>query len=97
MTSPLIGIRVWNIKFFFVYCDVITTIANWFHCLVFYYVAPVNYMCCELPDEMSIQMRNRCLSPGDLRRGPASIRFLGLGLESHRQHGCLSLLNVVCC
>ena len=54
MASLITGHRVWNMKLFFVYCDVIMTIANWFYYLVLYYVAPVISMCCKLPDKMSI-------------------------------------------
>jgi hypothetical protein len=71
------------------------TIDNWFHCLVVYYVAPVNCMCCELPDKMCMELRNQWLWTGGLRRGSASVLLLGLGLESHRGHGCLSVVNVV--
>jgi hypothetical protein len=42
-------------KVVFVYCDSIMTIANWFHCLMLYCVAPVSSACCELPDEYIIE------------------------------------------
>jgi len=54
MTSSITGHRVWNIKLFFVYSEVIMTISNWFHYLVLYYVAPVTCMCCELPDKIIV-------------------------------------------
>ena len=78
------------------YYDVIIIIANCVHCLMLCYVAAVT-LCCELPDKMSIYLRNRWLWQGGVSRGSASVRLLGLGLESYRGHGCLSLVNVVCC
>ena len=35
--------------------------------------------------------------PLGLRRGSVASRLLGFGLESHRGHGCLSVMGVVCC
>jgi hypothetical protein len=35
--------------------------------------------------------------PRGLRLGSVATRFLGLGLESRRRHGCLSVVIVVCC
>jgi len=54
MTSSITGYRVWNIKLFLVYCDVIMPNANWFYCLVLNYVVPVISMCCDLSDKIWI-------------------------------------------
>jgi hypothetical protein len=54
MISPVIGHSVWKIKMFFVNCDVIMKFVNMYHCLVFYYVAPVTTVYCEQPDRMSV-------------------------------------------
>ena len=39
----------------------------------------------------------RCQRPRGLRRESAAARLLGYGLESHQQHGCLSLVRVALC
>ena len=41
-------------KLFFLYFDLIARIANFFHCLVIYYVVAVTTICSESPDGMSI-------------------------------------------
>jgi hypothetical protein len=35
--------------------------------------------------------------PGGLRHGSAAARLLGLWVRIRRGHGCLSVVNVVCC
>ena len=81
MASPITGHSVWNRKLCFVYYDVIMTIGNWFHWLVLYYVVLVAFICCKLQDKISMELRNRCLCLGGLRRGSASFRLLGMGLS----------------
>jgi len=59
-------------------------------CTDFIYVFgwPVSYDSCGL--------RSRSQRPRGLRRKSAAVRLLGLWVQSHKGHGCLSLLNVVC-
>jgi len=35
--------------------------------------------------------------PRSLKRGPAAAGFWNRGVECRSGHGCLSLLNIVCC
>jgi hypothetical protein len=41
--------------------------------------------------------QSRSQWPCGLWRGSAAARLLGLWVRSHRGHGCLSLVSVVCC
>ena len=79
MKSRITGHRLWNIKLFFFYFDVIMTIFNWFHFLVLYYVPPVTCKCCELRDKMSILLRSRYLFSGGLSRVSATFAFWDWG------------------
>jgi hypothetical protein len=51
--------------------------------------------CCIL--NSSILSNRRSSWQRGLRRGSAAPHFLGLGFQSRRVSGCLSLVSVVCC
>jgi len=94
--SPITAHSVWNIEFFFVYSDLMMGITNIFHTFAHYCVAPVTTTCCESPDRMSLQVMCRYQRSRGLRRGTASLACWDCGFEYHRDHGCLSLVNVLC-
>ena len=97
MISPIAGHSVWNIKFFFVYSDLMMGITNIFPLFELYYLAPVTTMCCESQDGMSLQVMCRPQWSRGLRRESASLACWDCGFEYLRGHRCLSLVNVVCC
>ena len=91
------GHRVWNIKFFFVYCDVIMKIVNLFSMPCALLCFSSNYFVLRIARYNEYIIEKSMPVAGLFKLWVCVCSLLGLGLESHRGHGYLSFLNDVCC